>query len=215
MTVPANPKIYHIVHIDKLPSIIGSGGLLSDAQVQQANNNGAGTNIGMDHIKARRLNELTLTSHPGLFVGKCVPFYFCPRSVMLYVISKGNHSDINYQDGQNKILHLEADLQKTVTWAQQNSMRWAFTSSNAGSYYFDDWNDLQFLNQVDWSAISARSWARCSEAKQAEFLIENSFPYGLIERIGTQSVEVATQVMQLQQGLSQKPSVVVENSWYY
>lgn len=30
---PINPKIYHIVHIDKLQSIINSGGLLSDSEV--------------------------------------------------------------------------------------------------------------------------------------------------------------------------------------
>jgi len=30
--MPANPKIYHILHVDKLQSIINSGGLFSDAE---------------------------------------------------------------------------------------------------------------------------------------------------------------------------------------
>jgi CxxC-x17-CxxC domain-containing protein len=38
----------------------------------------------MNKIKERRL-KLPLSSHFNLFVGDCVPFYFCPRSVMLYV----------------------------------------------------------------------------------------------------------------------------------
>lgn len=31
-----------------------------------------GTTIGMSRIKTRRLTELQLSSHPGLFVGQCV-----------------------------------------------------------------------------------------------------------------------------------------------
>jgi hypothetical protein len=76
-----NLKIYHIVHIDKLQSIINSGGLLSDSEVIREGLNG--TNIGMNSIKQRRLTELRLDTYPDLFVGQCVPFYFCPRSVML------------------------------------------------------------------------------------------------------------------------------------
>lgn len=75
MPVPAQPKIYHICHVDRLPSIIASAGLLSDAALQaQAL---PGTVIGMSHIKQRRLQELRLQSHPALHVGDCVPFYFC------------------------------------------------------------------------------------------------------------------------------------------
>ena len=77
MAVPAQPKIYHICHVDRLPSIIASASLLSDAVM--LNQALPGTGIGMNHIKQRRL-QLELDSHPGLYVGECVPFYFCPRS---------------------------------------------------------------------------------------------------------------------------------------
>ena len=87
MLVPTEPKIYHIVHVDRLTSIISDGYLWSDAETRRR---GVGrTGIGMDRIKKRRLEELTLSSHPDLFVGDCVPFYFCPRSVMLYLIFRG------------------------------------------------------------------------------------------------------------------------------
>lgn len=33
MPIPARPKIYHIVHVDRLASIIQSGGLLCDVRV--------------------------------------------------------------------------------------------------------------------------------------------------------------------------------------
>ena len=84
MPVPAAPKIYHIIHVDRLASVIADGCLWCDAQVLQRNR--PGTQIGMSNIKQRRLLELRLSSHPGLLVGGCVPFYFCPRSVMLFII---------------------------------------------------------------------------------------------------------------------------------
>ncbi len=75
--VPAKPKIYHIVHVDRLLSIIANGCLWCDAEIFRRAP--PGTSIGMNSIKQRRLNELTLASHTGLHVGDCVPFYFCPR----------------------------------------------------------------------------------------------------------------------------------------
>ena len=81
MPVPDNPKIYHIVHVDRLTSIIQNACLWSDAEMAQRR--ATGTTIGMNNIKAARLTQRTLNSHPCLHVGECVPFYFCPRSVML------------------------------------------------------------------------------------------------------------------------------------
>jgi len=67
--------------VDRLPSIVAEVGLLCDAAI--AERQPVGTTIGMNDIKQRRLSELRLSSHRHLYVGACVPFYFCPRSVML------------------------------------------------------------------------------------------------------------------------------------
>ena len=157
MVAPDRPKLYHICHVDRLPSIVASGGLLSDAAVGQ--HNLAGTVIGMGNIKQRRLTDLQLASHPGLFVGQCVPFYFCPRSVMLFLIHKQN-TELAYRGGQGHIIHLEADLHATVVWAAQQARRWAFANANAGSRYFDDWADLAQLHKVSWDAVQARMQGR-------------------------------------------------------
>jgi len=132
--MPRQPKIYHIVHVDGLSSIVADGFLWCDAEVEKRKP--PGTVIGMSDIKRARLHYRRLASHPDLSVGCCVPFYFCPRSVMLYVIARGNHSGLIYRKGQELIVHLEADLYKTVKWAKSNCRRWAFTLSNAGSGYF-------------------------------------------------------------------------------
>lgn len=211
MAVPAQPKIYHICHVDRLPSIIASAGLLSDAVL--LNQALPGTVIGMNHIKQRRL-QLELNSHPGLHVGECVPFYFCPRSVMLFLISRG-HQDLAYNGGQGPIVHLQADLHATVQWANAQARRWAFTLSNAGSNYFEDRADLAQLNEINWDAVAARLWHQCKEPKQAEFLLEQSFPWHLVERIGVQSRQVYTQVANALPAQGHRPTVELRPEWYY
>lgn len=76
---------------------------------------------------------------------------------MLYLLHKGNHPNLEYRGGQDPIVHLEADFFEAVSWANQNSKRWAFTSQNAGAYYFKDYNDLEHLDKVVWCAIKAHT----------------------------------------------------------
>ena len=212
MLVPTEPEIYHIVHVDRLASIIANGGLWCDAKMAQRKE--TGTTIGMSSIKQRRLTN-ELNSHRGLRVGDCVPFYFCPRSVMLYVIYKRNDPELAYKRGQGPILHLEADLFQAKSWASSNSRRWAFTSSNAGNSYFEDYHDISLLNKLDWQAIQAHNWRPFREGKQAEFLMERFFPWNLIARIGVYSSTVRDKVMQVIQASSHHPPVEIKHDWYY
>ena len=50
--VPPQPKIYHIVHVDRLPSIVADGFLWCDAEIVRRAP--PGTTIGMNGIKQRR-----------------------------------------------------------------------------------------------------------------------------------------------------------------
>ncbi|CDN87029.1 MULTISPECIES: type II toxin-antitoxin system toxin DNA ADP-ribosyl transferase DarT [Hydrogenophaga] len=210
--VPPQPKIYHIAHVDRLPSIVADSFLWCDAEVIRRAP--AGTTIGMSSIKQRRLT-LPLGSHPGLHVGDCVPFYFCPRSVMLYLIYQGNHPELAYRQGQGPILHFEVDLHAAVAWANAQPARWAFTLSNAGSYFFEDRNDIARLGEINWVAVQARDWRAHKEGKQAEFLLEHRFPWHLIERIGVQSANVYRQVVNALPAHGHRPTVEVRSEWYY
>lgn len=69
---PTSPKIYYIVNVDRLDSIIASGGLLSDSEILKLNLHG--TTIWMGAIKARRL-KLPVTCYKDAMVGDFVPFY--------------------------------------------------------------------------------------------------------------------------------------------
>lgn len=210
MPIPKTVRLYHIVHIDRLASIIADGFLWSDAQVRAEPK--PGTTIGMGRIKDRRL-ELPLTSQPGLMVGACVPFYFGPRSVMLYMLYCGNQVD--YRGGQEPIVHLVVDLHEAVAWAEAEGQRWAFTTSNAASSYFDDHADLGRLDAVDWDAVRVRDWRRVRDAKQAEFLVEHRVPWSLVRGVGVQTPQMARRTARIILEGGQQTPVKAYPSWYY
>jgi len=215
MLPPSKPRIYHIFHYDVLKSVLRDGYLFSDAIIRSRAP--SGTAIGMSTIKQRRRNELTLSSHPDLYVGACVPFYYCPRSIMLYMLHKSNDPGLTYAGGQAPIIHLEFDLQSVSNWATKAGKRWAITNGNAGSLYFDDYSSLANLSQLNWQAIQARQWKQSDikEAKQSEFLVEDQVPWALVRRIGVQSEAVRAIVEQFLTSTGQKPPIEIKLDWYY
>jgi hypothetical protein len=216
MSMPlANPKIYHITHVDNLSSILATGMIQSDAcRVGQCL---AGTNIGITEIKRRRLQELEVDCHPGTKVGEYVPFYFCTRSIMLFILYKGNHPDLDYREGQRPVVHLQADLTASIRWASQNRVRWAFSDRNAGTRFAQFYNDLNDLDKVDWESVAATDFRDMvvKEGKQAEFLVHESFPVNLVEKIGVIDRDIAQRVNDVLQNSAHRPLVSVERGWYY
>ena len=217
-TVPQNPKIYHILHLDRLASVVQEGGLYCDSETIRRHL--PGTRIGLDHIKERRLNVCTLRTAPQLHVGDCVPFNFCPRSVMLYLIFRKN-PELSYRDGQEPIVHLVVDLRAAICWAQEQGRHWAFTDSNAGSEWFEDYNDTRDLEKLHWNIIRSNSWNGWTDGrktqtfKQAEFLVERFFPWSLVERIGVIDEVRAAQVRTALTGVVPSEIIEVHRDWYY
>jgi len=211
--VPQNPKIYHITHISNLEGILGDKVIWSDAK--RIERNLECEIVGMSEIKQRRLQELEVECHIGTKVGEYVPFYFCPRSIMLYILFKRNHPDITYRGGQELILHLQADLGMTIEWADRYKVKWAFSDGNAGTRVANFYNNLADLDKINWKAVMATDF-RCSsisEGKQAEFLMYESFPLELVEKIGVYSSRIRDEVMQQLGGVSLP--VNIEANWYY
>jgi hypothetical protein len=171
----------------------------------------------MSEIKARRLNELEVTCHRGTNVGEYVPFYFCPRSIMLYLLHRGNHPDLDYTAGQRPLVHLEADVQQVVRWAKRQGVRWAFSDRNAGARYATFYNDLRHMDRINWDAVAATDFRDLlvKEGKQAEFLVYEFFPWSLIRRVGTCDQGIAEQAERALRAASDTPAVSVEPGWYY
>ena len=214
MAAPAAPKLYHITHADNMASILADGGLSCDATLVARG--GPAASIGMGGIKARRLT-LPVNCFPGDLVGGYVPFYFCPRSIMLYLIYRANHPNLAYRGGQGPILHLELDLHEVVAWADARAQRWAFTLSNGSAYYAEFRNRLDQLDQIDWQAVSAMNFtdAKTKEGKQAEFLVQDFLPWDLVRRVGALSDGVQRQAMRAMGGIAHRPPVEICRDWYF
>lgn len=216
MPVPERPKIYHIVHGDRLASIIAEGGLHCDAIM--AKRTTVGTTIGMSSIKERRLTW-TVPCYPDTRVGDYVPFYFCPRSVMLHRIhvnqGKADDSDLAYSGGQEGIVHLEADLRQVVDWARLDGRNWAFSTGSAAAAASHFHTDLSQLGTIDWAAVQAHYWSNVREFKQAEFLIHRFLPWHLITRIGVNTPRIRRRVVDIIANAAHQPTVATVPSWYY
>lgn len=144
-------------------------------------------------------------------LGNYVPFNFCPRSVMLYVVSQGHE---NYQQGQQPIVHLVSSI-KTI---RATGRPWFFTDRHADLGYANQFDTLDKLAEVDWTVMPLRQWGGDQEVKekrQAEFLVHDWCPWEAIEAIGVLDQEIAARVEAAIAGADHKPRVEVHRDWYY
>ena len=108
-------------------------------------------------------------------------------------------------------------MKAAVKWATDNRIRWSFSDINAGTYAAQFYNDLSQLNDViNWSAVEAIDWrdAAIQEYKQAEFLIYESFPLGLVEKIGVCNNSIRDRVID-KLGDMASLEISIEKEWYY
>jgi hypothetical protein len=207
--MPANhdPAIYHMTHIDNLAGIVKAEGLWSDTRRVQLNF--PVRSIAYAHIKQRRLARAVPVAAHG-FLGEYVPFYFCPRSPMLYPIFKG-HPD--YSGGQSDVVFLVSSARSAIATKRP----WAFTDRHAELGFALYYDDLRHLDELDWEAIGAHDWRDpvVRERKQAEFLVHDSFPWSAVTGIGVHGSAQTARVQAIIAEGSHLPSVQVISSWYY
>ena len=213
------PSIYHITDIRNLPGILAGGSLCCDRLREEKGLQVVG--IAHQHIKDRRKrravrNLAGATLAAGGTLWDYVPFYFAPRSPMLYAVRQGLVA--GYPDGQREILHLETSTERL----QATEKPFAFTNGHAEMAISDYCDDLSRLNDfVDWSTIKGIYWNDTAaepdrkRRRQAEFLIHESVPWTAIERIGVLDNKMAEEVESALQSSSHRPLVVVASHWYY
>ena len=85
-------------------------------------------------------------------MGDYVPFYFAPRSPMLYAIDRG--AVAGYQGGQAPIIYLCSTVEAVV----EKGLEWVFTEGHAEMAYTDFFNDVADLDKVDWKLMREKYW---------------------------------------------------------
>lgn len=204
--------LYHITHIRNLALILQHGCLWCDNERVAQELGSVG--IAHAHIKERRARR-RVPLPPGGTLADYVPFYFAPRSPMLYAIHRGNVE--GYDGSQASVLHLVTSAESVA----ESGLAYTFTNGHAEMMISDFYADLSHLDQIDWEIMRAIIWRDTNEdgdrkrRRQAEFLVHQCFPWPMITEIGVISSRVAEDVNSILDGHEHRPMVVVHRDWYY
>lgn len=203
--------IYHITHVSNLRPILAEGALVCDGDSARRNLTVQG--IAHSHLKERRA-QTPVPVGPGGFLSDYVPFYFAPRSPMLYAI----HTDsvVGYGGGQGAVLHLVSSAEVVAA----ADLPVVFTNGHAVVSLSDFFTDLARLADLDWAVMQLIYWNDTQQdpdrarRRQAEFLVHQRFPWGLVTEIGVIDENRQQEVRGIL-GAGGSPAVVVHRNWYY
>lgn len=161
---PDKALIFRIVHADNLPWIVEHGLQCRNSPNQNPNY----VSIGSEELIAVR-SERQVPIPPGGGFGDYVPFYFTPRSIMLFNIKTGYGVP---QRRNDEILICVASLHDL----HAQGRRFVFTNQHgcsAGLEFSNDLADLQSL--VDWPLLNSKNFKRDPEdpGKQLRYQAES------------------------------------------
>jgi hypothetical protein len=224
MPAPRPTRLFHITAIANVPAILAAGALLSK-------NGGAAAGINYQNIAhagaqgARAYRAVP--DPPGGLVHDFVPFYFAPRSPMLYAIDGGRVAGCSWR--QADIVHFETTVQNVVALGRQ----FVFYDRNATLAFSTAYTDLADLDAaVAWDLLTeaplldgfCKFWqsntanpryADRMERRQAEFLVKDSAPLHCMTRLGVIDGDRRQQVQALLNQAGVGLAVDVMPSWYF
>jgi hypothetical protein len=199
-----------MTHVQNLPSIIRTGCLYCDKQAQAHQ----ARSTAYTNLKAKRAAKLVPVPPNGV-IADYVPFYFAPRSPMLYAVHTGY---VGTGLVQSEIVYLVT----TVDTIVQAGKSFVFTDRHPLSSSPRFCNNLNQLNHhVDWQVMQLLYWndtPECPDRKsrrQAEFLVYQMVEWTLIEQIGVFNRERLAQVSKVLASAAHQPPVQVRRDWYY
>jgi len=205
--------LFHFTHEQNLVSMVRTGLLLSDTAAQAAGC--ISVEVGDRDVKSRR-RAMEVSAGPGGCPADYFPFYFAPRSPMLYVISKGQVPE--YQEGQDPLVYLVTDIATVVAAGRP----WVFSDGNCAGAITDYSTDLSAMATfVDWDVMKAHMWANTLEdgdrmrRRMAEFLVHEHLPWTCIREIGVRDDAVSQRVRSVLASLNDQTPVRVRADWYY
>jgi ssDNA thymidine ADP-ribosyltransferase, DarT len=212
--VPQPTRIYRMVHVDSLPTILARGAL--HAPTCTPNDGLPYRTIHNTEVQASRRVK-TVPCGPCGTVHDYVPFYFGPLSVMLLNLKTGRVA--GYSEGQAPLIYLVSTAQAVASVG----CRYVFTDGHGLAGFTEWFDDLARLDAVDWGLVGERYWADKPDdndrqrRKQAEFLVWQSLDWGLIGGIGVLNAEMKTRVEGIlgQHPLRKQAAVKVTPGLYY
>lgn len=213
MDFPENRPLYHFTHLRNLPGILERGYVGCDRLVREQG--ALQVDCGDQDIKRRRRSR-KVDCPPGGVVADYVPFYFAPRSPMLYKIDKG--SVPTYPEGQDPLIYLVT----TPARLESAGSSGVFSDGNCAADITAFDNDLARLGtHVDWPLMAAERWNNTGEdpdrmrRRMAEFLVPERLPVVGLAQLAARTRTRAEEVRRVLDAWSCTLEVVVRPRWYY
>ena len=214
MSVPDPVRLYRLVHIDNLPTLLRRGGLHAP---NFAPNDGLTYKTIHDAAIQQRRHSQAVPCGAGGVIHDYLPFYLGPLSPMLYKLSKG--SVAGYSEGQAPLVYL-------ILWAgdvANAGLDFVFSDGHGIAAFTQWFDDLADLVKLDWPLIMAREWSDTlidndrKRRKQAEFLVYQSVPWSMVRGIAVMNEAIAVRVnTELDQYPDEhRPPVRVISKWFY
>jgi ssDNA thymidine ADP-ribosyltransferase, DarT len=187
--------------------------LVSDTAAQRAGL--IGTEVGNQDIKAMRRRRVVPVP-PGGVVADYTPFYYAPRSPMMYVIDRGGVS--TYTGGCDDLIYLTTTVERLVELGADL----VFSDRNAVlgiAEFSTDANRLDTL--IDWPLMRATMWNNTPdqpdrmERRMAECLVYERAPWDAFTHVVAKHDECARRVRTTLGNVGYSMPVVVRRHWYY
>lgn len=201
--------IHHFTDVANLERILLSGELRCHRAAECA------VDIGDTSIKSRRA-RIDVPCGPGGKICDYTPFYFAPRSPMLYSIQCGNVQGVS--SNQRRIIYLTSSTEA----AYDAGLACVFTDGNAAAAFTAFHDDPAMLAQVvDWPLMRAWYWANTTDdsdrrrRRGAEFLVHGALPLGLVTEIGVHDDSVRLRVARALGEAGVTIAVSIRCDWYF
>lgn len=199
---PRDPLLYHITHLDNLPAIVRQGGLWAKGHLPEGAQQ---TDLADSKIQDRR-HAFPVPGANGRCLHDYVPFYFCPKSPMLF----------RRKDLQREIVYLVTRPSLCVA----QGLEWVFTDSHAVTMLARFTRNLSDLERLDWDAIRSDFWGgeanqEIRRRKQAEWLVFRFVPLAAIVELAAMVPETTDRVSNCLQAAGIPVSCKTMRSWYF
>lgn len=205
--------VMHFTHVSNLPGILDAECLQAHSIVERGSAlRVEAADLG---IKASR-KEIRIGVPPYGCVADYVPFYFAPRSPMLFKLARGGVP--TYTEGQDPLIYLVS----TAEALAGAGLRCLFSDGNCAAAVTQVFSDLSFLDSVvDWEVMRAQMWKNTAEdpdrmrRRMAEFLVHERVPIDGLAGVAVRTDRMKEQVDAELAAHGLALPVRVRPSWYY
>ncbi|MGV9374264.1 type II toxin-antitoxin system toxin DNA ADP-ribosyl transferase DarT [Nonomuraea sp. NPDC003707] len=204
-----DPWLLHFTHVDNLGSVARTGLVADNLQPPLV------VECAEQGIKELRRTRSVPLGPLGV-VADYVPFYFAPRSPMLYRINSGGVR--GYDQGQTPLVYLVTRLSAIAA----SNLAWVASDRNAAlaTARFTT-TQRELATHIDWALMEAEYWANTDEdgsrvqRRMAELLVHERVPWMVFSRVYAHTESVAAVARKTLEGLGHRPSAEVRAHWYF